>query len=155
MITDREMGVVWLQGIFRSSEKSTSVVSMVFPGKKIRIVADLEGTMVGYIFQWKDALFLQSGDAGQDGETRVFPEDFLEILANLLMKRLAKCCKVIQSWLVEDRKMGLYGSQVGKPRVGSKNSQVKSMVPNRYSRSRRLRGWGCDDAKRYVGKGEM
>lgn len=128
---------------------------MMFPNKKIRIVADLKGTMVGYIFQRKDAQILQNADAGQDGETRVFSEDFLEILADLLMKRLAKCSEVVQSWLVKDGKMGLYGSQVGKPRVGSKNSQVKSMVPNRYSGSRGLGSWGCDDAKRYVGKGEM
>lgn len=112
MISDREMGIVWLQCQLRFSEESTSVEGMVLSSVKIRIVANLEGTMGSDILQWKDALIRKSTEFLQEVQFCVFLKNYLEILANLLMERLTQCCKVVQSRLVEDGKMGLNGWQV-------------------------------------------
>jgi hypothetical protein len=51
MISDRQMHVVRLQGVLRSSEQSAYVVSMVQAGVEISVIADLHGQMVLALIQ--------------------------------------------------------------------------------------------------------
>lgn len=58
MISNRQVHIIWLQGMLWSAKESSCSESVVFPHEEISVVANLHGQVHFDIFSWNQAFLL-------------------------------------------------------------------------------------------------
>ena len=156
MISNRQVHVVWLQGVLGSAEEGTHVVSMVEAGVEVGVVTNLHGHVVLALVQWNESFLAQLPVSLEYlWERTSLEQHTLQVLSHDRVELTSEGGESVQSWLIENLLIRLDGGQGREAIAFSKGLQIECIVANGNGRVRLLVFFSGDDAEGDVVNGEM